>query len=259
MNQPTLLGKLLSPAGFGLVLVLFFLPFVAVSCGPADRQVTATFTGLNMVTGTAPTYSGPQLHPEDQDNVSALFEDQYTTEPLAILAAGVAFVAMGTVFIPAWRTRHTVRVVLAGLGAALLLAAELRSIDRLNHIQLRGDDGKVTDISPVNVSPQIGFYLAMAVLLGLAIAHAVARFRGPPGDVLAEGPSGGSFAPGAVPLAQGSALGPPGYRPYTGVPPFEAGGAPPIWSGSDDPTRPDAVDEWPEAWPGGPNDPTMPS
>ena len=33
MNQRTLLDRLLSPAGFGLVLLLFLLPFATVSCG----------------------------------------------------------------------------------------------------------------------------------------------------------------------------------------------------------------------------------
>ena len=54
MNQPTLLGKLLSPAGFGLVVLMFFLPFVAVSCGTDPHRVTATFNGLDMVTGNGP-------------------------------------------------------------------------------------------------------------------------------------------------------------------------------------------------------------
>ncbi len=190
MNQTTLLGKLLSPAGFGLVLLLFFLPFVAVSCGPADQQVTATFSGLDMITGAAPAYSGPDVRPEDAANLNVLFSNQYDSEPLAVLAAAVVLGAMATAFIRTRRTRHVAGISLAVLGAALLLAAELRSISRLNHITLPDDDGLgVTQLSPVTTWPRVGFYLAAAVLVALAVGHTVALLRpaplagvGPPDD-----------------------------------------------------------------------------
>jgi hypothetical protein len=180
MSQPTLLGKLFSPAGFGLVLLLFFLPFVAVSCGPAEHRVTATYSGLDMVVGNAPYFSGPDIRPDDQTNVSALFQDQYTNEPLALTAAVIVFVAMGAALLNQRRLRHFGAITAAAVAAALLLAGEIRSIDRLNHVQLRDNTGQITDLSPVNAQPRIGFYLAMAILLALVVGHAIALSRPPP-------------------------------------------------------------------------------
>src|SRR5262249_44902068 len=113
-------------------------------------------------------------------NVSALFHDQYTDEPLAAIAAVIVFVAMGTALVSQRRLRHIGAIAAAGVAAALLLAGELRSIDRLNHVQLRDNTGQITDLSPVNAEPRIGFYLAMAVLLALVVGHAFALSRPPP-------------------------------------------------------------------------------
>jgi hypothetical protein len=193
MNQPTLLGKLLSPAGFGVVLLMFFLPFVAVSCGTdPNHRVTATFTGMDMITAGAPSISGPDVTADDQASLSGAFADQYDNEPLAILAAAVILGAMGTVLLRDWRTRHATAAVLAVVSAGLLAAAEIRSIGRLNHIQLHGGDGSVTDLNPVSAWPRIGFYLAIGVLVCLVVGHAVTLFRRPvnAGPPLPTGPPG---------------------------------------------------------------------
>ncbi len=179
MNQPTLLGKLLSPAGFGLVLLLFFLPFVAVSCGPDDHRVTATYTGLGMVTGGAPTFSGPDIDAANQADLADIFADQYDNESLAVLAAAVILGAMALGFIRDRRTRHAGGVGFAGLGAALLLAAEIRAIGRLNQVRIQDSSGELTDLGPVSATPRLGFYLAMGVLVVLLVGHAVALFRPP--------------------------------------------------------------------------------
>jgi hypothetical protein len=232
MNQPTLLGKLLSPAGFGLVVLMFFLPFIAVSCGTDPHRVTATFNGLDMVTGNGPVYSGPDIQPGDQADLDQAFKDQYDNEPLALLAAVVALGGMATVFIGNRRTRHTAGIALAGLATALLVAAEIRSISRLNHIQVTDTDGRVVDLSPVYARPQIGFYLAIVFLLALIVGHAIAPFR---------------------PVAPAGPAHPPPLEPDE----TEWAEGPPIWAGEDETTvrqPPDtAYQEWiDEAWPAAP-------
>jgi hypothetical protein len=212
MSQPTLLGKLFSPAGFALVLLLFFLPFVAVSCGPSEHRVTATYSGLDMVVGNPPYFSGPDITPDDQSNVSALFQDQYTNEPLALAAAVIVFVAMGAALISQRRLRHITGITAAAVAAALLLAGEIRSIDRLNHVQLRDDTGQITDLSPVNAEPRIGFYLAMVILLALVVGHAIALSRPPP------------------PTAPVNENAPPDELAYAAVTADEEWRPPPIWA-----------------------------
>ena len=189
MNHPTLLGKLLSPAGFGLVVLMFFLPFVAISCGTDQHRVTATFNGLDMVNGNGPVYSGPDIEAGDQADLDQAFKDQYDNEPLALLAAVVILGGMVTVFIGNRRTRHLAGVGLAGLATGLLLAAEIRAIGRLNHVQITDQDGRVVDLSPVYARPQIGFYLAVVLLLALVVGHAVALFRpAAPAGLVYQGP-----------------------------------------------------------------------
>jgi hypothetical protein len=252
MNQPTLLSKLLSPAGFGLVLLLFFLPFVAVACGPDEHRVTATFSGVAMVTGAAPVYTGPDIKPGEESDIESLFADQYDNEPLVLFAAAVILGGMATAFIRDRRGRFGAGVGFAGLATALLLAGEIRAIGRLNHIQIRDQVGQLTDLSPVNATPRIGFYLAMGVLVVLIAAHAVVLFRRP----VSTGP------PTQPPRRFRS----PGGRPGFDAPPFDAPeyNAPeydephddsqwaPIWAGQNDGDETTVRDAYPLTPPPGP-------
>lgn len=260
MNQPTLLGKLLSPAGFGLVVLMFFLPFVAMSCGADPHQVTATFNGLDMVNGNGPVYSGPDIQPGDQANLDQALQDQYDNEPLALLAVVAVLGGMATVFIANRRTRHVAGVALAGLATGLVLAAEIHAIGRLNHIQVTDTDGNPVDISPVYTRPEIGFYLAVAFLLVLIVGHAIALFR--PAAERA-GPAAERAGPAAEPVGPSHlSLLDPDDDPLTWA-------RPPIWAGEDDgydgdgeettvrsadePADDSAYREWiDEAWPAAP-------
>jgi hypothetical protein len=149
-----------------------------------------------MVVGSAPTYSGPAVTPDVADNLDDTFSSQYDNEPLAILAVIVVLGGMATTFIRGRVSRHGAAASLAILALGLIVAAEIRSINRLNNIQIQAADGTVTQLSPVYASPRIGFYLVLPVLLALAIVHAVLSQRrspavthGPPlpeGDVAYE-------------------------------------------------------------------------
>ncbi len=73
MNQRTLIDRLLSPAGFGLVLLLFLIPFATVSCGVGDERVDATFTGLDLVVGGNPSISGPNIDAESEQAIQQAY------------------------------------------------------------------------------------------------------------------------------------------------------------------------------------------
>src|SRR5574342_207785 len=121
MDQRPWAGKLLSPAGFGLVLLLFLLPFVAISCQGGSGTATATFTGMDMVVGGAPDYSVTGVPPEDTEPITELFADQYDVEPLAVIAACALLTGMATALIRKRRTRHAAGMGLAVLAGALLV------------------------------------------------------------------------------------------------------------------------------------------
>jgi hypothetical protein len=183
MDQRTLLNRLLSPAGFGLILLLFLLPFVAVSCTPtaidgaAGDKVDATFTGADMLVGGAPEFSGPGIDADAQQELVLLFEQQYDSEPLAIVAAVLIFIGMATALLRSGRIRHLTAAVIALLAAVFLVGAIMRAIDRLQHINARDVVGADADLPPGVAEPKYGFWLALAGLIVLAAGHAVALVR----------------------------------------------------------------------------------
>ena len=74
MNQRTLLDRLLSPAGFGLVLLFFLLPFVTVSCGVDNDKISANFTGVDLLVGGPPDITGHDVDADAAAQLVAVFE-----------------------------------------------------------------------------------------------------------------------------------------------------------------------------------------
>lgn len=179
MNPRSLADRLLSPAGFGLVLLLFLLPFVTVSCGSSDAQspftVDYTFTGLDLVTGGPPEISGTV--PGDDGSpmtVDGASEDDGFAEtvgrpiqPLAVVAAlGLLAGLIGGFVLPiTLRGRVTGAIALAVV--ALLVVEVLAIVPGRAAEELAKtlpEPGLVT-----HTRPAIGFYLAIAVLLALLL------------------------------------------------------------------------------------------
>lgn len=109
MTQRSMIDRLLSPAGFGIALLLFLLPFVTVSCGSPQTnyevEASFTFTGIDLLNGGTPDIDisgdGAQsTDPTEDDEASAAtdFDERYGqfygAEPLAIGAATIIFFGM---------------------------------------------------------------------------------------------------------------------------------------------------------------------
>jgi hypothetical protein len=180
MASRTLLSRLLSPAGFGLVLLFFLLPFVAISCTTPGGSVKASFTGTDMIVGGKPEISGPGIGPKDQDSLHALMapaEKKITTEGLAIATAVVIFVGMLAGLFPERLGRHAMGSGLAALAIALLVWAELRSIDRLQAFRATSAGGMLEAPPAGRTAPEYGFWLATVALGLLLLGHGVALVR----------------------------------------------------------------------------------
>jgi hypothetical protein len=178
MTQRTLLSRLLSPAGFGLTLLLFLLPFVALSCDTAEGPVHATFTGVDMLVGGEPDITGPlPLSPEDEEVLFSLINVEVDTEPWAVIAVIVIFAGMVWAVIRERLARHAGGTGLAVLAVAALVAAELSSISKLDEVR----DTKLADLAGSEVAgssqPRIGFWLVVATLGALAVGNAIALAR----------------------------------------------------------------------------------
>jgi hypothetical protein len=204
-----LIDRLLSPAGFGLALLLFLLPFLTVSCdvsesgtvvdGSAvssaaaqfDRATfTATYTGLDLLTGGDPDIAAsgvgadgkPQTAQADEDTTAQLEQslgELGSPQPLAIVAALVILAAMlAALFAPS-----ALRVPIS--AAAALAAIVLLLIEVVFLAPMRVPDSNIlglVDTAP-RTRPGLGFYLSLAVLLAvLAWQFVVARRPPAPDD-----------------------------------------------------------------------------
>jgi hypothetical protein len=179
MNQRTLIGRLLSPAGFGLVLLLLLLPFLAVSCGSGEETAVGTFTGIDMVIGGEPDLVVPAMTDEEaqqaQQAIVAMFHDQIDAQPLAILATLVMLLAMAAGLVRERMVRHGLSAGLAVLATALLAGAVARAISRIEE-GLR-NIAEQPETAAFDVSLRYGFWLCVAVLAALAVGHALALVR----------------------------------------------------------------------------------
>ena len=177
MNDRTLINKLLSPAGFGLVLICFLMPFFTVSCGVDEKStIRTTYSGLTLVTGSQPKVEDQP--PDQAAKLLAIFPDSFYPEVLVVLAAVAVMVAMGIGFIRAGTVRHGTSLGLA-VAAVALLVLEIR------HVPSRVVDALASLYDPAKpgpelqwaVHPRYGFWLAVGLLVLLAGYHAAMLVR----------------------------------------------------------------------------------
>ena len=192
MRQRTLIGRLLSPAGFGLVLIFFLLPFLTVSCGSGAIQ--SSFTGLTLATGGDPTVASAD--PVVAGQLVAILADSLYPEPLMLLAAFAVLAGMAVGFIGHRMVHHGTSLVLAIL-ACCLLVAEIRHAPGRITAALNTLGAEAGPAGPVDwtMRPQLGFWLSAGALVLLAASHASSLVRANPARGAA--PEPGRSAPRA--------------------------------------------------------------
>jgi hypothetical protein len=180
MNQRTLIGRLLSPAGFGLTLLLFLLPFLSVSCGSGQETAVGTFTGIDMVVGGEPDLVVSAMTDEEaqeaQRGIVAMFRDQLDAEPLAILAGLVILLAMAAGLVRERLARHALAIGLAVLATALLAGAVVRATSSVDEA-LRAISDQPDISAAYEVDLRYGFWLCVGLLAALAVGHGLALVR----------------------------------------------------------------------------------
>jgi hypothetical protein len=138
-------AKRLSPALVGFALLCFFLPFVAVSC---QQQKIATFTGIQMVTGT---------NVEEPQVIGPSKAGRIGPEPLAVMAFFCGVIGLGLSFLRG-RNRGIASATFAAGGAIALLFLKARL------------DGQILTRSSGFVHPdyEFGFWLALIAYIAAA-------------------------------------------------------------------------------------------
>jgi hypothetical protein len=172
------LSRFASPAGFVLVLLLFFLlPFVSASCDvPGYGEAGATYTGSHLVSGTDPEVAADlQDLADDPESPTAL------TDPpdpgVQLLAIGLAVLAAAgvlTALVPHLKAR-----LLGGaaLAAATLVVTVVTMAVAKSNLQnalvdwarqtgaAEGQDGDRLEAAVTEVThTEVGFWLMIVVL-----------------------------------------------------------------------------------------------
>jgi hypothetical protein len=176
MNQRTLIGRLLSPAGFGLVLIFFLLPFLTVSCGTGANKIQSSFTGLALAAGGDPTVAGAD--PVRAGQLVAIFADSLHPEPLMLLAALAVVAGMAVALVRDRVTHHGASLALSIVACGLLVAEVRQAPSRIvAALAAVGPDAGPATSTNWTMRPQIGFWLSAAGLVLLAASHASALVR----------------------------------------------------------------------------------
>jgi hypothetical protein len=199
MDARALLRRLLSPTGFALVGLCFLLPFVTVSCDAKQGPIgTATYSGRDLVAGGRPALemsdrlrraaeSEAAGHPETASNpppteairgkLTPLGGQPFLTISLVLVVAGLAATAIPRPWFAA-----LVRGGVAVLSAVFLIGGEILAgraararmdADLTPLIGAAGTDPARQSGVAIGTAPAYGFWLALALLLALAVAGGV--------------------------------------------------------------------------------------
>jgi hypothetical protein len=168
-------SRLVSPAGFLLVLLCFALPFVAVSCHSPAGTITARYSGADLVVGGEPDIVTDGRVPARTGTVDA---PDLGVQSLAVITVVAVLAGIAVALLPAVRTR-----VLAGVAAGLvaflgLVANQVVVVDALIKEVARSSTASVRQANDA-VESGSGFTLALVLLLAVVGHNAavVARRR----------------------------------------------------------------------------------
>jgi hypothetical protein len=190
------LSRLVSPAGFVLVLLLFFLlPFLSVSCDvPGYGEAGVHYTGSHLVTGTAPDPVIPAgleelvADPSSSETVDAV-ADGPGVRLLAIALAALAAAGVLTGLIPQVRARLFGAAALAGATLVVAVVTMVVAQSTLTSALVEGTrdfgtDGETPGVGTVDgiedmVHTDVGFWLiAVALVLTGLMSTVRAVFGG---------------------------------------------------------------------------------
>ena len=206
-------SRLVSPAGFALVLLLFlFMPFLSVSCDvPGEGSIGVDYNGAQLAVGAEPAVEIPQgLEDMARDLPGSAESDQPPPDPgvqvLAIIVAVVLVAGAALPFVP--RLAGRVRWRMFGGAAVALVVGVLmivtQAVARSNLTAQLTDDAhalgddvpSAADISDQLIHTEVGFWLSLVVLFAIALGSVGYVYR----DKIFPGqPSAGGNA-GSVPI-----------------------------------------------------------
>jgi hypothetical protein len=180
-----LLSRLVSPAGFGLVLLLFFLlPFLSVSCSVPDAgEVGLTYQGSDLVFAQQGTPEVPEELTPLLGEVPAAGDDQSLgggVQILAIVVVVLAALGVCTALIPRLRPRMLGGAAVAGATlvtvVVTMVVAQSSLFDAV--VGLAKESGAAENrpgmpnaeaLTEEAIHSEIGFWLVVVILVAIAV------------------------------------------------------------------------------------------
>jgi hypothetical protein len=191
-----LMRRLLSPGGFVLVGICFFLPFVTVSCSAGRGSDTAAYAGTTTYTGTDLVTGGfgdlsidnwPPADPSDPDvpsrgiglidhaSAAPIAPQPFAIAALALVAVGLAAATVRPRFYRAMaETGLAVSAAILLCGAELLGQHAVRRTVTTDAAKVLGSSGSGTRLE---TTTRYGFWVALLLLAGLAVLGGLRLLR----------------------------------------------------------------------------------
>ncbi|OLF06113.1 hypothetical protein BLA60_32745 [Actinophytocola xinjiangensis] len=184
-----MLSRLLSPAGFTLVVLLFLLPFVGVSCSTGELgSMEAEYTGFDLITNGDPTF-------ETTSPIADMVASDQAEMPTTGVVVPAVFVLLALIAGAASALVRRPRTRLLAAGAAAALAALLLALTQLfaesNLASSITDNAEVISQSTGSnlagvlsedylgdaIGSRIGLWFCLGVLVVVAAGNLVAAAR----------------------------------------------------------------------------------
>jgi hypothetical protein len=191
--MPPSLSRLWSPSGFALVVVLFVLPFVGVSCSDQDLgTLDGSYTAFDLATAAPPGYEVDGPISEMVAIEQVVFPDP-GAQLLAILLIVLLVVGLATALLPVARTRALVGALIAAVAAVLVVVVQLVAqsslVNSMRELLLVNMFSVPQDLSSIATEDylsdatgtRIGFWLTLVLLLTIGASNLLVwlRTRGP--------------------------------------------------------------------------------
>ena len=148
--------KKFSPAFYGVIILLFFLPFVNLSC---SGQTIMSLSGFQLITGA--DYKANSMFGETSTS-EAKADEKVDSQPLALFALLAAVIALAISFVKI-RMMSLVNIVLSTLGAIFLILLKI-NVD--SDVKL-----KLSAQAVITLDYQFAYWLSIILFIVAAVVQ----------------------------------------------------------------------------------------
>jgi hypothetical protein len=151
--------KKFSPAFYGVIVLLFFLPFVNLSCG---GQTIMSVSGFQLITGTEVKASGMFGEMNSADELNTDEKKEIESQPLALIAFLAALIGL---IISFFKKRITAlsSIVVSSSGVVFLLLLKV-SLDGNPELNVSGQN-------VITLDYQFAYWLSIILFIGGAFVQ----------------------------------------------------------------------------------------